>query len=1133
MASQGKEAKAFHDARYPFHTTGCSPTTDALLGIMDISDHSNDDLRATMLARSPNSGSGNGNTGPTKGKIQTGCVLEDDFSQPLSSDGSPLTYTKEGTQRNRRLAVDLAFSDDSSSVWTTTKRLFSNIWSSLRMIRLFLALAWSDVKARTCSYCLGFFSVFVVVMLCVLMISLLTNMPILFLRLSEASRGEYDLRIGPGGVMSSATSINYTMIQELFPASDPAYGLHAPRIVDGFSAQKVSTCPGKTASTLWYSRANVLCRGESTCMAECSQVDWTPVSLVAIDTAAERRMGFGMDYNQPAPGPGELILSHRAALLMGGVDVGDQLAVYGDGRSRLWEAFSDFSLNGNSDVIMVFTVIAIIDSDDRKFPDLRSFVVVSYDTYLQDLAKGLSPATTPADVASVAGKNPRDCASFAYFIMEPMTRLKAYRSTSYNTIRRNVVGWASGVLSPLGFMQIGRLAPQLPGLWSTRMMSVFLGLIISVILLALAFLSIVLIYTLLTVGIETKTYELGIQRMVGLTKENLVVLVLTNAYAFTLPAWVIGIGAGQGVYIAVRQLFIRMIAVTLPIGVTGASVGWATLAGLGIPIVASFFPILALITQKLPDALNTSRGRSVGVIFKIHRNDSSQLNGTMLGLGLLLFVFGFLIYFLFPTGLIVMNLSLIFYIFFAVLIGLLAGFVLLAMNFERVCQVCISYLLLFWESKAVFSFTQKSLSAHRQRNRKTTLMYSLALAFVIFITVAVQIELTAFQYTARQQLGCEVLITTGGLRMRDYWVVEDYLNTYIDAGLISRYAYEYTTPALGGVNTQALDSLGRFRRSTALVIPLPPNYYDVLGNAFLLANTVDPLVNQYGLMQALYTEEGMRKGILSSGSASFLGVRDAEGVLIYSGRRLVNATSEERADFSNPARPVATMDLTPVQGMSKYSSDSTPWIVAIPSLFRQIDDPYSSVLGGSVPAIRLRVGNADNYRTIGDTMTSVLASLGYTASVTTITERVQDMATASNILNIFFIMAELMILVICFFSLMSSMTTNVLNSSKEIGVLLCMGMTRFQVYRVYIGEAFILVVSSGVVGLIVGVIVAYTMLLQQILFAQITFPFPFPYIQLCIVVAVGFVSALASSVSPVAYLLGLPSVTHILRRSIT
>ncbi|CBZ37660.1 hypothetical protein, conserved [Leishmania donovani] len=1053
-----------------------------------------------------------------------------DTVTPSSSD--PNVLKLPALQQNRRLAVDLAFDDDAPSAWALLRRVTHNVWMSLKMTRLFLSLAWADIKTRTCSYCLGFFSVLIVVLLCVLMISILVHMPILFLRLSEETHGEFDLVIGPGSVMSKATGINYTRIKELFPESDPNYGYSAPRFLDMYMARTARSCPDKNVTQMWYNADGSVCDDIDLCMNGCFSNGTAAVDLMAIDATAEARMGFGKDYNETTLNEGELILSHRAAVLMGGVDVGDTIILYGDAQLNIQFAFANLTHNDSSNVMMPFKVVSIIHEYYRKFPGVDTFVVVSFQTFLHDVAKGLAPGTSTAAVEGVANTNPSDCASAVYFIMNPEARLKAYGLTSYNSIRRNVVAWASGVLSSLGFMQVSRSTPQLRGLYATRLFSVFVGLIMSVILLALALLSVVLIYTLLTVGIETKTYELGIQRMIGLTKENLIFLVLANAYAFTLPAWVIGLAAGQGTYTGARIAFAKLVEVQLPMLVTRASLGWATVAGLGIPIVASFFPILSLVTQRLPDAINTSRGRNSGVIYKIQRDDSTQWNGAMLVLGLLFFAFGFVIYYLFPTALIAMNLNLIFYIFFGVLIGLLAGLVLLAMNFERVAQTCISYLLLFWESRAVFSFMQKSLSAHRRRNRKTSLMYALSLAFVIFITVVVQIQLVSFEYSSRQRMGCELYVETKGLTMEEYWIIEEIIEHQMETGIISAYTYDYKSSALTSLKGARIYSIGRVRSSVTVLKPLPPNYFEVMDRTYLHVDNYQSIVGRYGLVRALYSSEGLYRGILSSGAADTLGVGSADGAVLLEIRTVQNATSNAEAVRRATIRPVATLDTAPAITTSKYTHAQGDVVLSIPGLFRHLNESRVSVLNGNVEKIRLRMSDPNWYDFIGDLLTGSIAAVGHTVTVTNIRDATSDMATAGKVLNLFFIVAEIMILVICFFSLMSSMTTNVLDSSKEIGVLLCLGMSHFQVYRVYVWEAFVLVVSSGVMGLIVGLVVAYTMQLQNILFTQLPLPFPFPYIQLAILVVMGLVSALASSISPVAYLLGLPSVTHILRRTI-
>ncbi|KAG5493177.1 hypothetical protein GH5_01917 [Leishmania sp. Ghana 2012 LV757] len=1035
-------------------------------------------------------------------------------------------------QRNRRLAVDLAFNDGRPSGWTNFRRALHNLWSSVKMMKLFLSLAWTDIKKRTCSYCLGFFSVVIVVLLCVLMISVMAHMPILFLRLSEEVNGEFDLVIVPGGVMDKATGINYSAIKELFPESHPVYGFSAPRLLDMYMARPVSSCPNKNATRMWYNPDGSACADLASCLAECFPNSTAVVNLIAVDAAAETRMRLGTDYTEPTPKAGEVVLSHRAAVLMGGVKVGDIVILYGDAQWNNQLPFVNMSMSDSPEVMMPFRVVSVAEINHHKFPDVDTFAVVSFHTFLRDVSKGLGPTTSAAGVEGVANTNPNDCASAVYFTMQPAARLKAYGSTNFNRIRSNVLPWVSGLLAPIGFAQVNRSTPQLNGLNATRMFSVFLGLIMSVVLLALAFLSVVLIYTLLTVGIETKTYEFGIQRMIGLTKENLIVLVLTNAYAFTLPAWIIGLGTGQGAYMGARLVFAKIVDVDLPMLVTGASLGWATLAGLGIPIVASLFPILSLVTQQLPEALNTSRSRNSGVICKVRRNDSKRLNKPIFGLGVLVFIFGFLIYYLFPTALIAMNLALMFYIFFGVLIGLLAGFVLLVMNFERVAQTCVSYAMLFWESAAVFSFMQKSLSAHRLRNRKTSLMYALSLAFVIFITVVVQIQLVSFTYSARQRLGCEVRVRAPGMTWEEFWVIDELLEEYKKAGLVSAYTYEYTNTDLLFPNSSQMRSLGRLRSSSTVVRPLPPNYFEVVESDFLRVDRTQSIVGRYGLVQSLYTSEGLYKGIMSSAPANDLGVGNADGTALLEVKKVTNATSNTRATIRTAMRPLATLDAAPVVRASKYTPNTGDLIVSIPSLLWRANESRASVLSGNVAGIRLRIKDAQSYGLIGDLLTRRISALGRGVTVKAITDDTSGMEDATKLLSIFFIAAEIMILLICFFSLMSSMTTNVLDSSKEIGVLLCMGMSHFQVYRVFVWEAFILVVSSGFMGLLVGLVVAYTMQLQNVLFTQLPLPFPFPYLQLAILVVMGLVSALASSISPVAYLLGLPSITHILRRTI-
>lgn len=54
----------------------------------------------------------------------------------------------------------------------------------------------------------------------------------------------------------------------------------------------------------------------------------------------------------------------------------------------------------------------------------------------------------------------------------------------------------------------------------------FLGLIFDIIILLFVILSVLLIYSLLMISVETKTFEFGVMRMVGLSKSGIIFMIL-------------------------------------------------------------------------------------------------------------------------------------------------------------------------------------------------------------------------------------------------------------------------------------------------------------------------------------------------------------------------------------------------------------------------------------------------------------------------------------------------------------------------------------------------------------------------------------------------------------------------------
>ena len=78
---------------------------------------------------------------------------------------------------------------------------------------------------------------------------------------------------------------------------------------------------------------------------------------------------------------------------------------------------------------------------------------------------------------------------------------------------------------------------------------------------------------------------------------------------------------------------------------------------------------------------------------------------------------------------------------------------------------------------------------------------------------------------------------------------------------------------------------------------------------------------------------------------------------------------------------------------------------------------------------------------------------------------------------VFYIIIGIMMF-LCFFSLQAAMSANLYEQSKEIGVLRSIGFTSYRICTLYFYEALLLVFASCLLGIMIGVLVGFTMVLQ-------------------------------------------------------
>ena len=131
--------------------------------------------------------------------------------------------------------------------------------------------------------------------------------------------------------------------------------------------------------------------------------------------------------------------------------------------------------------------------------------------------------------------------------------------------------------------------------------------------------------------------------------------------------------------------------------------------------------------------------------------------------------------------------------------------------------------------------------------------------------------------------------------------------------------------------------------------------------------------------------------------------------------------------------------------------------------------------------------------------------------VTELSNATADLGTTQDIMNFLFATVTVVALFLCFFSLMASMVTNIREQTKEAGVLRALGLKYVDIFcvavtalwwltccpswsylcsgarlvRVFVYEAYALVLASSLMGVIIGVLVGWTFSQQRSLFTQV------------------------------------------------
>ena len=192
----------------------------------------------------------------------------------------------------------------------------------------------------------------------------------------------------------------------------------------------------------------------------------------------------------------------------------------------------------------------------------------------------------------------------------PEPRVSYYESTNYEDISRRVTVYANKLGDDLGYYLVVVKLNLLDSLEQYSYAVLFMGLIFDIIILLFVLISVLLIYSLLMISIETKTFEIGVMRMVGLSQTGIIYMILLQGLMFVLPAIICGfMFCFPALYLLYNFLLTKELGIPNDPLPEASAIFQSLFVGLMIPMLASIIPVKQSLSKNLSDSLDYQRSK--------------------------------------------------------------------------------------------------------------------------------------------------------------------------------------------------------------------------------------------------------------------------------------------------------------------------------------------------------------------------------------------------------------------------------------------------------------------------------------------------------------------------------------------
>ena len=704
----------------------------------------------------------------------------------------------------------------------------------------------------------------------------------------------------------------------------------------------------------------------------------------------------------------------------------------------------------------------------------------------------------------------------------PKNRLNYYTESDYDYLLEKGVKYMNRIVEKLGTLQYYSVnMPLIKTMSKYKNGTTLLNLILNIILLGIFGLSLILIHSLLLITTETNSFEFGVLRLVGNSKKNIIFLIVFQCICFSIPAFIVALATSFGMLKIINNIIKKELNTNLNVGITADSFFFTFFMNFLAPIIAAIFPIRSILKKNIATSINTMLNKTSGVKIEIISLQKKEITSLII-FGLLTFIYGASIYYFLPLALVSMNFGLIGIIFLWILFGILSGFILLSQNIENLLQKILTYLLLFFTRSYTKLLILKNLAAHRLKNKKSSLMFSLSVGIFILASVGFDIILQSTKNMKVMQNGSEILIHSKD--DEDYFYPEDIMISLMK--LYQKNLIE--TFSLISVNLGSLcfdtnfyiSNYGKTINSKQDIFSINSAYFSATTPQNLKIYKQNKNYKNFTPSEQLYLSE-FRGKIGISAILTFEFNADLDSKIFLK----TSKNNKEMQFLSQPAFILDSagglqMNSQPSMRVTRDAIISFPQYLDIlqkcRNYFSEESGEFRFIGYKNLPiwGVNIKTKDLVTEKEVKEISNIVKYYGPANIDLWLLSNLNNRLGMISNIVFLIFYIISSVVLIFCLFNLTASMTINIYEQKKEIAIMRSLGMKRRHVIFVYIAEAFILILSSSIIGTIVGSIISYTMALQWGIFTNVNVAFTLPTGSIIVIVIISIIGGIFSTYIP-------------------